>query len=105
LERRTIDTHGLAPIEKYCGRISLYVDEAASLADGFGEREPPRSKRDLLLGAERAKCQEGLRLAVKVNRIVWMRIDIVDRLVYQRAKRGDSAPALALQDHPHVRPG
>ena len=87
-------------IEEHRGRVSLGIQQTAGLADRFRKRQPPGPEWNLLLRADRTERQEGLRLPIQIDRIVGMHVDIVDRLINQRAKGGDGALAASLQEHP-----
>ena len=99
----TVDPHRFGDvarftaIEEHRGGISLDIHQTTGPADRFRERQPPGPKWNLLLRADRAEGQEGLRLPIQVDRIVGMHVDIVGRLINERPKGGDRAPAVSLQ--------
>src|SRR5262245_47164208 len=74
---RLRDVAGLAAIEKYRCRISLVVSEATSLGDRLGKCDPPGSKGDLLLVAKCAERQVCLWLAVHIDNVTRMDVDVV----------------------------
>jgi hypothetical protein len=85
-----------ASIQKYGGRVGYAVVETAGLADGLSQREPPRSERNLLLGTECTKGQEGLGFTIEIDGVVGMGVDVVGGLVNERSKGSYRASALPL---------
>src|SRR5262249_61266004 len=106
LEGRTVDpqpcaTVSTSPAKEKPGRgIRQSVKQPASPTDRFREREPPASKRNLLLHADRAKRQVCLRFAVEIDRVIRVHVDIIGWFVNERPKRSDCAPSVPLQEHP-----
>src|SRR5438477_12453793 len=78
---------GLEPIKEDRARVGLHIHEAAGLANGFGEIDPPSVEVDLALLAGGSEGQELLLLAVDVDTVAGLHVDVIRRLVDEIGKR------------------
>src|SRR6516164_83114 len=112
-EARAVDAQSfghlpnLSTIEEDRGRLGQSVGQATGFSERLCEGNPPLAEIDHALypsrnrvGRHGAEGGEGLRFAVEIDGIAWMRPDIVGGLIDQRAERGCGAAPLTLEHHP-----
>src|SRR3974377_1359796 len=90
-------------IKKDVARFCARVLQATRFGDRFRQRNPPSSEGELCLRPSRAKGNKRLRLTIYINRIVWMRPNIVGvGFIKECPERYDFALAVALKDNPVI---
>ena len=93
---------GLAPVEIYRSWVGLGVVQSALFSDGLGQRQAPRVELELSLSPAGAKRDEGLRHVEQVDDIVGKYVDVVGRLVHERAERHACTMSLPFERDPRV---
>src|SRR5262249_9763979 len=94
------DVAGFTAIEKYRRGVGGGVLEATRFGDRLSQGDSPRPKWELLLGTERAERQVRLWLAVDIDDVIRMNVDVVSGFVNERPEGGERASSVALQHDP-----